>query len=145
MNKLYPLWMDIAKEEIGTKEIKGKDHNPKIIEYHSYTKLKSTSDEVSWCSAFACFCVEKAGFRSPKSAMARQWLAWGNPVDNPFYGCVVVLWRNDINSWTGHVGFYVKEDEKYIYVLGGNQNDEVNIKPYKKVQLLGYRWPKTQI
>ena len=30
-------WIAVAKEEVGVKEIAGKDHNPKIIEYHSLT------------------------------------------------------------------------------------------------------------
>lgn len=137
-----PLWLKIAAGEIGIKEIVGDGHNEKILQYHQSTTLKATSDEVSWCSAFACWCFEKAGISTHKSAQARRWLTWGEVLTEPKLGCVTVFWRTSPNSWQGHVAFYISEDNENIFVLGGNQNNEVCIKPYKKNQLLGYRWPK---
>jgi len=34
---------------------------------------------------------------------------------------------------------YVRETEKFIWVLGGNQSDQVNIRPYAKSRLLTIR------
>jgi uncharacterized protein (TIGR02594 family) len=135
-------WMVIAKQEIGQKEIAGEKHNPRIIEYHKYTDLGASKDEISWCSSFVCFCIERAGFKSTKDAWSKSWLTFGYPLDNPEYGCIVVFWRESINSWKGHVGFYHGESDKEIFVLGGNQNNQVSVTPYPKSQLLGYRWPK---
>lgn len=130
-------WMDIAKKEIGVKEIRGGE-NKRIIEYHSSTTLKATEDEVPWCSAFVTWCLEQAKIKSTKSAWARSYLKFGKELREPKYGCIVVFSRGE-NS--GHVGFFISETKDMIQVLGGNQGDAVCIKDYPKSKLLGYRWP----
>lgn len=131
-------WYEIAKKELGVSEKAGSAHNPRIVEYHSYTTLKATDDETPWCSSFVTWCLEKSGIKSTKSAWARSYLDWGTKIDVPYEGCVVIFSRN---KTSGHVGFFVKEDSKNIFVLGGNQGDEVSIKPYSKKDFLGYRTP----
>lgn len=131
-------WMDIAKKEIGIKEIPGSGNNPRVVEYHSATTLKATEDSVPWCSAFVSWCLEQAKIKSTKNAWARSYLQWGKKLDNPRYGCIVVFSRGE-NS--GHVAFFQAETESTIMVIGGNQNDSVCIKEYPKSRLLGYRWP----
>ena len=42
----------------------------------------------------------------------------------------------------GHVGFYESSREGVINVLGGNQDDAVNIKPYLSSRLICYVIPK---
>ena len=37
------------------------------------------------------------------------------------------------------MAFFVERDGPYIHVLGGNQNNQVNIKPYPESRLLGVR------
>ena len=141
-NKIsYPSWYSTAIRELNQSEIKGKKHNPRILEYHSKTKLKAKSDEVSWCSSFVNWCFARTGIRGTESAAARSWLGWGKVLERPKVGCVVVFWRVRLSGWQGHVGFFVREDEKHIWVLGGNQDNKVSIKKYRKSRLLGYRWP----
>jgi hypothetical protein len=41
----------------------------------------------------------------------------------------------------GHVGFYVRETAKYVYVLGGNQSNKVSIAGYDKARIIAYRLP----
>lgn len=74
--------------------------------------------------------------------MARSWLDWGVALENPIYGCVTVLTRDDPTSWKGHVGFYLRHDEEFVYLLGGNQLDEVRELAYPVASVLGYRWPE---
>ena len=65
---------------------------------------------------------------------------WGEAVDDPQEGDVVVLWRESRDSWKGHVGFFSGYDDNGdIKVLGGNQGDSVSIKSYSKNRLLGFR------
>ena len=41
-----------------------------------------------------------------------------------------------------HIAFYTgKEDDKYYYVLGGNQNSQTCVKGYLKKDLIYMRWP----
>jgi uncharacterized protein (TIGR02594 family) len=74
--------------------------------------------------------------------MARSFLEWGDPVDKPEQGDIVIFTRNGSN-WQGHVGFYVStkivNGEKHYSVLGGNQDDAVSIKQYPVSDLLGIR------
>jgi len=132
-------WMPIAQGYQGVKEFKGSE-NPIIMEYfdavgHGWVK----EDEVPWCAAFVGACLEEAGVKSTGSLAARSYLRWGKKVDNPSYGDIVVFWRGKRDGWQGHVGFYVKEDKSYIYTLGGNQRNAVNVSRYRKSRLLGYR------
>jgi uncharacterized protein (TIGR02594 family) len=135
--KESPSWYTIALQEIGVTEIVGECNNPKIIEYGSVTTLKPTTDEIPWCADFICWCIEKAGLWSTKSSWARDYLTWGIHVETPKLGCIAIFSRGD----SGHVGFYVKETETDILVLGGNQGNKVCMQWYPKAHLLGYRWP----
>lgn len=42
----------------------------------------------------------------------------------------------------GHVGFYVRETDKYVYILGGNQGNKVSIAGYDKGRIIAYRLPQ---
>lgn len=135
-----PNWVIVAEGELGVKEVAGHLHNDRILEYHAKTKLKATTDEVPWCASFVCWCLEQAGFLSPKSAWSLDFLNYGEPAkpQEPF--SIVVL-RRGANK--GHVGFYVGDDDDSILVLGGNQSNEVNVSKFSKTLVMAYRWPKT--
>ena len=137
-------WLDIAMEELGrgVNEVPGPEANPRIVEYHSITALKATSDEVPWCAAFACWCLEKAGVRSPRSARARDFLKWGQPSERKI-GAIVVLSRG-ADPRAGHVGFLYHDRSWEIVLLGGNQGDRVSTRKFLADTVLGYRWPKPE-
>lgn len=136
---MSPKWMHIAIDEIGEKEVAGSGNNPRIIEYHSATTLKSMADEIPWCAAFVSWCLEKAGIQSTKSAWAKSYLNWGEPLSVPKFGAVAVFSREGNK---GHVGFYVGQNDDAVFVLGGNQLQSVCVHSYPKGRLLGYRWYK---
>lgn len=140
-------WLKVAFDELdsGIEEIPGEEHHPQILAYHLETSLRATSDEVPWCSAFVCYCMEMAGVPSTRSAAARSWLEWGTPLEEPREGCVVVFWRGKkISEGKGHVGFWVGEEDDKVSVLGGNQGNAVSIKQYPMSKVLGYRWPRPE-
>ena len=74
-------------------------------------------------------------------ALARSWLDWGRNLEHPVPGCVVVLYRDEPNSWKGHVSFYLRTEEDRILLFGGNQLDAVREHNYPLNSVLGYRWP----
>jgi len=135
-----PPWLVIALKEIGVKEIPGKEHNPRVLEYQQACTLKAADDETAWCSSFVNWCVQKSGWVPTHKANARSWLKWGYKTRVPQRGAVVVFWRGSPSSWKGHVGFFIKENAKYIWVLGGNQNNKVCIRKYPREKLLQFRW-----
>lgn len=69
------------------------------------------------------------------------WLDWGQPLELPVLGCVMVLWREAPTSCKGHVGYYLRHDAESIYLLGGNQLESVCENVYALETVLSYRWP----
>lgn len=140
-----PEWMSIARafQDCKIQEVPGADAHPLITAFlRHFTQLEHTnaaeSDETPWCSAFACACMELSGNHSPHHALARSWLNWGQSIQNPRYGCVVVL--KDSN----HVGFYVNHGPSKVSVLGGNQRNTINVTAYDIGRVVSYRWPRME-
>src|SRR6267378_6228736 len=106
---IKPPWLVRAIGELGVAELPGEESNLRILEYDLETTLKATSDEVPWCSAFLCWCFEREGIPSTRSAAAKSWLDWGVSISKPIQGAVVVLSRGE-NTLQGHVGLYWSED-----------------------------------
>jgi uncharacterized protein (TIGR02594 family) len=132
--------IDIALSQIGIKEIVGKKHNKEVLKYfseigHGWVK----DDETAWCSAFVNWVCKKAGLDYSGKLNARSWLDIGENVTEPKLGDIVVFWRDKPDSWKGHVAFFIRETPNWIYVLGGNQNNQVKISAYPKKRLLEYR------
>lgn len=139
---MIPLWLQVAIEEIGIKEIEGPDHHPRIIEYHDTTSGFS-ADEVPWCGSFVAWCFTEVGIIVPNrhdKAQARNWTRVGRKLDKPKMGCITVLWRGYPDADSGHVGFYIHKENNSIFILGGNQKNSVNIMGFNQDRLLDYRW-----
>ncbi len=159
-----PDWLEVAIKEFGQKEISGtKDNNPRVVEYlkstASYLKKKSMissvkdiTDEISWCAAFMNWCMKQSGIKGTGTAWALDWKKWGNPISRPKRGCIAVFERRYKKDGkyiiAGHVGIYLGNSGDKILVLGGNQNNEVNITEFStskeyitngKHRLIGYR------
>ena len=123
--------LNIALGEYGVREIRGAKHNPRILEYfkeigHEWVK----DDETAWCSAFINWCALKAGVERSGKLNARSWMDIGKEVSKPKIGDLVIFWRESPASWKGHVAIYINSTEKAVFVLGGNQNNSVNIQSY---------------
>lgn len=132
--------MDVARRELGVREIPGPDSNPRIIEY--WRGIGTFDDETAWCSAFANWVCREAGFEGTGKPNARSWATWGVPVElaNIKIGDTLVFYRGDRNGWQGHVGFFAGHDDAgNLLVLGGNQGNSVSIKPYPVSRLLAVR------
>ena len=138
-----PVWLDLARAEIGQKEIKGSKHNPRIVAYWHDAELNFKDDETPWCAGFVGAMLERAGVDGTGSGMARSYEKWGKKLSKPAPGAVVTFWRGSKSSGSGHVGFYEGKDKHgNLMILGGNQSDAVNIKPFSRDRLTGFWWPK---
>lgn len=138
-----PPWMKVARAEAGVAEMPGAAANSRILDYFKATSLQTEDDSTHWCSAFANFCMQEAKVSRTNAANARSWLNWGQPLESPRPGCIVVLSAPSRGAASGHVGFYVSEDAKHIRLYGGNQANRVGEASYGKDSrdVLGYRWP----
>lgn len=124
-------------KEVGNKEIPGNRNNLRIVWYHSFTGLHATDDETAWCSALMCAAAESNGFKSTRSAAAKSWIPYGDMGDGSV-GDIVVFKRTGGN----HVAFVAakyKKGDKYIYCLGGNQNNQVGYQYYAADKLITFR------
>lgn len=133
--------IQLALSQYGIKEIAGEQDNPEIKKYFTELGFKEDlfKDETAWCSAFMNWVAKKNGRKYSGQLNARSWLDVGAPTPDPNIGDVVVLWRQDPQSWKGHVGLYIREDKDTTWILGGNQGNRVCIAPYPKKRVLGYR------
>lgn len=128
----------------GTKEVPGAVNAPAIMEWAKETRLSSSyvADAVPWCGLFAAVVAQRAGWEPVASPLwARNWAKFGVESRNPGLGDVLVFKRDS----SGHVGFYVGEDETAFHVLGGNQGDQVSIVRVAKNRLIASRRPKWKV
>jgi uncharacterized protein (TIGR02594 family) len=139
-NRAAP-WLRIARAEMGVRSWPPGSSNPRITEYHAGTNIAGHDDKPNWCSTFVHWTLARAGIAGTASALARSWLAWGEALAEPRVGCIAVLWREDPRSWTGHVGFFVRDDGDEIVLLGGNQAAAVRELRHARERVLGWRWP----
>jgi len=152
-----PRWIEIARREIGQREIAGRTHNSRIMEYiYTCTNILKTENErkyvaregeegVEWCSCFVNWCLRQAGFIGTDNALASSWMNWGTKLSGPQSGAIAVF------SWTGaklnHVAF-VDEVDGEFKMLGGNQSglqgggaNQVSSKRLPQGSVRHYRWP----
>jgi uncharacterized protein (TIGR02594 family) len=136
-----PVWLRRALQEVGVREIPGPKHSARVLSYWEQSKLYFSDDETPWCAGFVGAMLEDCGIRSTRSGMARSYENWGQPC-GAVPGAVVTFWRGSKSSGSGHVGFVTGKDQYgNVMVLGGNQGDEVNIKPFDTARVTSYRWP----
>jgi len=137
---------ELARTFIGTKEIVGRRHNPLVVQWfadvgHSWV----SDDETPWCAAFVGSMLMRGGYRFTGKLNARSYADTPSntkvKLADAQEGDIVVFERGN-NGWSGHVAFFVKQTDKSILCLGGNQDNAVNEKWYRKSRLIGVYRPK---
>nr|AGU09928.1 hypothetical protein [uncultured organism] len=140
-----PAWLRAARAKLGTRETPGPTHNNALIAFLNtavrWNGIRFVDDEMAWCGAFAAACFVQVGIEPVKiAARAKSWATWGSLLrtDRLAPGAVLVFGRDG----GGHVGFYVGQDDRHYYVLGGNQSNSVSIVRIAQSRLIASRWPK---
>jgi uncharacterized protein (TIGR02594 family) len=141
-----PPWVKIAREEIDTTESKDITKiDPKIAEYYKasnyHPQIDDSSDKDPWCGAFLAWVMIKAGYTPPTGSIgAKNWLNFGEEDDDFHCGTIIIKGRAGGN----HVSMAIGQDKtgKWIYALGGNQNNSVCVKLYPRKVWYSMRFPK---
>lgn len=142
---------DVAQRFVGVHEREGDAHHP-LIQY-CFALCPGfgldTPDEIPWCSAFMQLPAHVCNVVRSRSARARSWLAVGRVVDLAEARCgwdVVILKRGggsqpgpEVLDAPGHVGLFSALDNRRVWLLGGNQGDEVKVAPFDTSRVLGVR------
>lgn len=138
-----PSWFLWSLHEIGFRET---GNNQGIGRYIGLAHTGAEGDP--WCAIFTNAALEANGIAGSRSPSSQSFRTNANFVQlsSPSLGCIVVFWRGSKASGLGHVGFYRGEDANSVWVLGGNENDMVQIEALSKSSssfgLIGYYWPK---
>ncbi len=138
---MIPRWLEIAMFNRGTREIPGPKHNTKIISWLRDLKAWWSDDETAWCGTFVAHCLQSADLPIPTHwYRAKAWSDYGSHLrpERLAPGAILVFDRQG----GGHVGFYVGQDTRYYYVLGGNQANGVNVMKIARSRCIATRWPK---
>jgi len=139
----------IAERFIGLKEVKGPVDNPQVLAMLQLDNTWVGHDEVAWCSAFVNYVAWLLRLPRSKQLSARSWLAIGGmipPLDAKQGFDVVVLKRGEgdqpgpeVLQAPGHVGFFGGYEGRHVWLLGGNQSDQVSLAPFLYENILGVR------
>lgn len=142
----YPLgWLNIAQNLIDVKERVGAASNPLILDWTRALHIPFAGDSQPWCGLFVAHCLRASLPEEPfpiHLLSARSWLRFGRSSCTQM-GAVMIFWRERPDSWKGHVGFCVGEDDRHFHILGGNQGDSVSVAAIDRRRLLEARWPCT--
>lgn len=144
-------WVAEARLWIGTAEIKGIKHNPKIVGIWTAIGMPwFTDDETPWCAGALKLWLKRARDTAlrlglpialpppAKAAAALSYLDYGTGLSRPAYGSIAVKKR----VGGGHVTIVVgKYADGRLACLGANQDDQVKISPYPSSAFETFRWP----
>lgn len=143
-----PVWVLAARKDIGTREkVQGKS-NPAVLAYFAACGHGWVDDAVGtpWCAAFYGAKAAAGGLPTTKSLMARSYLKWGTKTSSPQIGDAAVFWRGKCDDGvTGHIGIFIRRDSRYVYILSGNNGDQVGEERIPVRRLLGYRRPPAAV
>lgn len=146
---MEPMWLKLARAEIGTHEIAGAQENPKIIAYRTAARcawVKGTEEAVAWCAIFVNAMLERAGTPGTASPAAKSFCSSRlfASLPGPALGAVCVIERNPPVAALGHVAFVVGADRDHVWLLGGNQGDAVDVARFARGRVRGFYWPASE-
>jgi uncharacterized protein (TIGR02594 family) len=139
-----PLWLAYSLAHIGLKEGPGAKDNAELVADIRSVAADYQHDATPWCAGWISLCLSKSGEKpSSKPLWALSYSDTKNePVvklAGPALGAIAVKKRNG----GGHVTFVAGSTRGgTLACCGGNQNDEVNISPYREDVFVGFYWPK---
>lgn len=139
-------WMQWQWKEIGTRELP-ENRGPAVRRYIQIGKCGEEGDP--WCAIFENAALESCSIPGTKSPSSQSFRHNSNfiPLAGPALGAIAVFWRTSRNSGLGHVGTYCGERAGYVWTLGGNEGDMVQVEMLAKQAstfgLVGYWWPKS--
>jgi len=99
--------------------------------------------KVPWCAGFINYVLERAGYDSTNNLSAASYHNYGIKVAEPKPGDIVLMRRSGGSG--RHVAFFYgwtfDNGIKYVQLLGGNQDDSVNISAYPVASIVEFRRP----
>lgn len=139
-----PKWLTIARADLGTTEIPGPKHNPKVLDYFKEVGRPDVkTDETAWCAAALGAWLKRAGLPIPPPAdalAAISYETWGEKIAQPVLGAIGVK-RRPGDSWMRHTGIIVAANPVWIWMISGNASNRVGIDAFRREQFTAFRHP----
>lgn len=139
-----PLWLQAGLQLLGTKEKPGPLDNPQILEWAKEEggSIERTydHDSIAWCALFVGHCLTLASLKGTGTLWALDYAGkWPSQKVEIAVGAVAPMAR----PGGGHVILVVGRDQHgNVMGLGGNQSDEVSVRPFPLSRLnRGFWWP----
>jgi uncharacterized protein (TIGR02594 family) len=143
-----PVYLQRAKEWIGTAEVAGAKSNERIKQMWLalpggtwfWNNFGCDDSKLPWCGAFVAHTLQKALHHPPRNyARALEWANYGVQSSVQALGAIVVLKRDG----GGHVGFVtgINQLGTMVRVLGANQDDAVNERWFSVDRVVAARHP----
>lgn len=138
-----PLWVTEAMKWINTREAPGSADNPQILawarEEGGDIAKDYDHDSIPWCALFANMILYKVGLKGTGTLWALDFAKWGEPVNGPAVGAFAPMKRDG----GGHIAVVVGRDQHgNLMCIGGNQSDEVSIRPFPADRPVAFRFPE---
>lgn len=129
-----------AMQYYGAEAIPGGDSNPLVVGFFQEAGRRDVkNDDTPWCSAFLLAIARRMGLEINATLAASSWLSCGRDIASPAFGDVVVFDWTKIGGTGGHVGLVVAQYPGHLFVLGGNQDNRVEIAYFKDRCVAGFR------
>lgn len=138
-----PLWLTEALRWLNTKEVPGDADNPQILEWAreegGSIARDYKHDSVPWCALFANMVLAKVGLKGTGTLWALDFAKWGIGLNGAAIGAFAPMKRDG----GGHIAIVVGRDQHgNLMCVGGNQGDEVSIRPFPAGRPVGFRYPE---
>lgn len=95
----------------------------------------------AWCAAFVNATLQQTGVKGTGNYGAASFMKFGEPVQQPQRGDIVITSRDGPTGVPSHVGFYDSDGPGGgVRILGGNQGGgQVTVAEFPRAQLVGFR------
>ncbi|WP_316793332.1 CHAP domain-containing protein [Pedobacter frigoris] len=108
--------LNIARGEIGVKELTGKNDGVRIEQYLKYTGLPKGH---AWCASFVSWVFGQAGYKQPRTAWSPALFPASKLVKVGKPGDVIGIYFKDLGR-IAHVGLVEMDRGNYIQTIEGN-------------------------
>lgn len=145
-----PAWLNHALNLLGQKEIKGPEHNDKIVRmFNLCGHPEVEDDETAWCAALVGACLVESGYPIPpangdmSNLLARSYMRYGVPVKEKDVRPGDLRIEERGAAPFGHIGIVaaVQKNVGRVVQVAGNSGDAVAYENKPLAGALGYRRP----
>jgi len=112
--------MNVARAELGVRELTGKNDGIKVEGYLKYVGFKKGNP---WCAAYVSWVFKQAGYPAPKTAWSPALFPTDHLEKEPSVGMVFGIYFSDLKR-IGHCGLVENLQGDFVLTIEGNTNVE---------------------